>query len=66
LCSRLADGPPLALSRIKGATRAALSSTLDEALAREGTGQTELLRSADLVEGVTAWATKRKANFQGR
>jgi enoyl-CoA hydratase/carnithine racemase len=66
LCKRLAEGPPLALSRIKSATRAALSSTLDEALAREASGQNELLRSADLVEGVTAWATKRKANFQGR
>ena len=66
LCKRLADGPPLALSRIKSATRAALSSTLDEALTREGAGQNELLRSADLVEGVAAWATKRKAKFQGR
>jgi enoyl-CoA hydratase/carnithine racemase len=66
LCRRLADGPPLALSRIKLATRAALSSTLDEALAREGAGQGELLRSADLAEGVSAWAMKRKANFQGR
>jgi enoyl-CoA hydratase/carnithine racemase len=66
LCKRLAEGPPLALSRIKLATRAALSSTLDEALEREGTGQGELLRSSDLVEGVSAWATKRKANFQGR
>jgi enoyl-CoA hydratase/carnithine racemase len=66
LCRRLADGPPLALSRIKLATRNALASTLDEALAREGKGQAELLRSADLAEGVGAWAMRRKANFQGR
>jgi enoyl-CoA hydratase/carnithine racemase len=66
LCHRLAEGPPLALSRIKMATRAALSSTLDEALAREAAGQAELLRSADLMEGVSAWAAKRKASFQGR
>ncbi|HVR21312.1 MAG TPA: enoyl-CoA hydratase-related protein [Polyangiaceae bacterium] len=66
LCRRLAEGPPLALARIKAATRAALSSTLDEALAREGAGQAELLRSADLAEGVGAWAARRKANFQGR
>ncbi|HEX6271533.1 MAG TPA: enoyl-CoA hydratase-related protein [Polyangiaceae bacterium] len=66
LCRRLADGPPLALARIKLATRAALSSTLDEALAREATGQGELLRSADLAEGVGAWAGRRKAAFQGR
>lgn len=66
LCKRLAEGPPLALARIKTAVRAALSTSFDEALAREGAGQAELLRSADLVEGVSAWATKRKANFQGR
>jgi enoyl-CoA hydratase/carnithine racemase len=65
LCERLAAGPPLALARIKIATRAALSSTLDEALAREAQGQTELLRSADLAEGVSAWAARRPANFRG-
>jgi enoyl-CoA hydratase/carnithine racemase len=66
LCQRLAEGPPLALARIKTAVRAALSSSFDEALSREGAGQAELLRSADLVEGVGAWAMKRKPNFQGR
>ena len=66
LCHRLAAGPPLALSRIKSATRDALSSTLDEALARENVGQTELLHSADLAEGVSAWAGRRKAKFEGR
>jgi enoyl-CoA hydratase/carnithine racemase len=66
LCQRLAEGPPLALARIKTAVRASLSSSFDEALAREGTGQGELLRSADLVEGVSAWAMKKKPNFQGR
>jgi enoyl-CoA hydratase/carnithine racemase len=66
LAKRLSEGPPLALSKIKMATRAALSSTLDEALSREGAGQSELLSSADLVEGVSAWAAKRKPNFQGR
>jgi 2-(1,2-epoxy-1,2-dihydrophenyl)acetyl-CoA isomerase len=65
LCRRLADGPPLALARIKMATRDALSSTLDEALAREATGQSELLRSADLAEGVGAWAARRAPNFRG-
>jgi 2-(1,2-epoxy-1,2-dihydrophenyl)acetyl-CoA isomerase len=66
LCRRLADGPPLALARIKMATRDALSSTLDEALAREATGQSELLRSGDLAEGVGAWAARRAPNFRGR
>jgi len=66
LCQRLADGPPLALARIKSATRAALASTLDESLAREGKDQAELLRSADLAEGVSAWAARRKASFTGK
>jgi enoyl-CoA hydratase/carnithine racemase len=66
ICKRLAEGPPLALARIKMAVRAALSSSFDEALSREGTGQGELLGSADLVEGVGAWAMKRRANFTGR
>ena len=65
LCKRLAEGPPLALARIKTATRDALSSTLDEALAREAAGQAELLASADLAEGVSAWAARRPANFRG-
>jgi enoyl-CoA hydratase/carnithine racemase len=65
LCRRLAEGPPLALSRIKMATRDALSSTLDEALSREAVGQGELLRSADLAEGVAAWAARRKPAFKG-
>lgn len=66
LAKRLSEGPPLALAKIKMATRAALSSTLDEALSREAQGQAELLASADLVEGVSAWMMKRKPSFQGR
>jgi enoyl-CoA hydratase/carnithine racemase len=66
LAKRLSEGPPLALSKIKAATRAGLSSTLDEALSREATGQAELLASADLMKGVSAWASKRKPKFEGR
>ncbi len=65
LAARLAEGPPLALAKIKHATRASLFGTLDEALAREASGQAELLGSADLREGVLAFKEKRKARFSG-
>jgi 2-(1,2-epoxy-1,2-dihydrophenyl)acetyl-CoA isomerase len=66
LAQRLTEGPPLALARIKSAVRAGLSGTLEEALEREREGQTALLGSSDLVEGVTAWTQKRPPRFQGR
>lgn len=66
LAKRLADGPPLALAAIKHATRAAMSGTLDEALAREAAGQSRLLSSADLREGIAAWTERRPARFSGK
>lgn len=66
VAQRLTEGPPLALARIKRAVRASLSGTLDEALDREREGQTALLGSSDLVEGVTAWTQKRPPRFRGR
>ncbi len=66
LAQRLAAGPPLALAAIKRATRAALSGDLDAALAREKGGQLELLRSADVGEGVSAFLQKRPPEFKGR
>jgi len=66
LAERLANGPPLALAAIKHATRKSLDGTLEDALAREASGQTALLQSADLREGVVAWTERRKARFTGR
>lgn len=66
LAARLAEGPPLALAAIKRATRASVDGTLAEALTREADGQTKLLASADLREGVAAWMAKRKPSFGGR
>ena len=65
LARRLAEGPPLALTAIKQATRLGLGGTLDDALAREAAGQTRLLASADLREGVLAFTEKRKPKFRG-
>jgi 2-(1,2-epoxy-1,2-dihydrophenyl)acetyl-CoA isomerase len=65
LAARLAEGPPLALARIKQATRASLVGDLDAALEREASGQAELLASADLREGILAFKEKRKPRFGG-
>jgi enoyl-CoA hydratase/carnithine racemase len=65
LARRLESGPPLALAAIKHAVVANMGS-LDEALGREREGQLRLLRSADAMEGVAAWAERRAPRFQGR
>ncbi len=66
LGARLAESPPLALRAIKRAVRDGLSSTLDEALARERAGQLALLASADAREGVSAFFERRPPVFRGR
>jgi 2-(1,2-epoxy-1,2-dihydrophenyl)acetyl-CoA isomerase len=66
IATSLAEGPPLALGAIKQAVRASLDGTLEQALEREARGQAELLRSADLREGVLAWSERRKPRFSGR
>jgi len=66
LAHALAAGPPLALAAIKSAVRSGASGSIDEALEREKRGQTELLKSQDFREGVTAWSTKRSPKFQGK
>jgi 2-(1,2-epoxy-1,2-dihydrophenyl)acetyl-CoA isomerase len=65
LAQRLAAAPPLALSAIKSAVRAA-SGALDDALDREKRGQTALLASQDFREGVAAWRQKRPPQFEGK
>jgi len=65
LARELALAPPLALARIKRATRQNASATMDEALDREKASQLELLASQDLFEGVLAWAQKRAPVFRG-
>ena len=57
-------GPPLAFAAIKRALYASWGS-FEDALRRERTEQLKLLRSADSLEGVTAWMQKREPNFRG-
>jgi enoyl-CoA hydratase len=62
---RLASGPPLAYAATKRAINAATLGHLDDALERERTGQTLLLRTADVAEGMRAFSERRRPEFRG-
>ena len=62
---RLAAGPPLAYAATKKAVNAATLGHLEEALQRERTGQTVLLRTDDVAEGMRAFGEKRRPEFRG-
>lgn len=60
---KLSHGPRRALELTKQALNATNLASLNDALAREKTGQVELLGSPDFFEGATAMLQKRKAVF---
>lgn len=64
LGATLANGPPLALARIKQAVHGS-ADELKAALAREREGQLALLQSADGKEGVRAFLERRTPHFRG-
>ncbi len=66
IARKLADGPTLALARIKGALDQASANDLSAQLDLERDSQRELGRSEDFSEGVAAFLAKRKAAFKGQ
>ncbi|MCW2793852.1 MAG: Enoyl-CoA hydratase [Nocardioides sp.] len=65
LVRRLASGPPLAFAASKKAINAATLGALEAALERERTGQTVLLRTSDVAEGMRAFTERRRPEFRG-
>jgi 2-(1,2-epoxy-1,2-dihydrophenyl)acetyl-CoA isomerase len=66
IAAKLAAGPTVAYSKIKGALTAAAESTLEEALTVEDAAQSALGATADHREAVEAFVAKRPPNFQGK
>lgn len=66
LARRLADGPPLALARLKRLIRDSLGRGLQEQLDAEATGFAVCAATADFAEGVAAFFDKRPPRYQGR
>jgi enoyl-CoA hydratase/carnithine racemase len=61
-----ANGPTFAVGRIKKAVVQGFGMRLDEGLKLERQLLTELFKSEDAKEGVTAFMEKRKPNYKGR
>jgi 2-(1,2-epoxy-1,2-dihydrophenyl)acetyl-CoA isomerase len=65
LASRMAKNPAGVLRLAKESIYKSLNTDLDGAFAREDQVQIECFRSADFLEGVTAFLEKRPAKFRG-
>lgn len=65
LTRRLSLGAPLAQAATKRAINAATLPALESALDREAQGQTLLMRTADVAEGMRAFSERRKPVFRG-
>jgi enoyl-CoA hydratase len=63
---RLEAAAPLALAATKKAVNAATLDQLSGAFQRERAGQSVLLRSDDVIEGMRAFNDKRRPEFHGR
>jgi 2-(1,2-epoxy-1,2-dihydrophenyl)acetyl-CoA isomerase len=66
LAQRLADGPPLALGRLKRLVRESFDRDLQAQLDAEAEGFASCAATADFAEGVAAFFEKRPAHYQGR
>lgn len=66
VAQKLADGPPISLSLIKGQIESAWSSSLTDTLDNEAASQGRAFVTDDLREGAAAFVQKRPARFTGR
>lgn len=66
IARRLAEGPTVALARIKDALNQASGHDLSAQLDLERDSQRALGKTEDFKEGVAAFLAKRKANFKGK
>jgi 2-(1,2-epoxy-1,2-dihydrophenyl)acetyl-CoA isomerase len=66
IARRLAEGPTLALARIKDALNRASGNDLSAQLDVERDSQRALGKTEDFREGVAAFLAKRKAQFRGK
>ena len=66
IARKLAEGPTLALARIKDALNRSTGNELSQQLDVERDAQRFLGKSDDFKEGVAAFLAKRKANFKGK
>src|SRR3954471_12973554 len=64
--TRLAAGPPLALSMTKKLLNDGLAMSLDQALEAEGMAQTVNFGTKDTAEAMAAFLEKRDPTFQGK
>ncbi len=64
--SRIAAGPPLALSMTKGLLNNGAASSMAQALEAEGLAQSTNFGTADVREAARAWLERRDAEFEGR
>jgi enoyl-CoA hydratase len=65
LAQRLALGAPLAIAAIKRSVNAGMQMGLVEALSYETAVAAEVRRTADALEGITAFAEKRQPSWRG-
>jgi 2-(1,2-epoxy-1,2-dihydrophenyl)acetyl-CoA isomerase len=66
LARRLAAGPTRSYANSKRALNNSLMRIMDEQLDLEADIQGEMTKSADFLEGISAFVQKREPNFQGR